>query len=290
MGRSGKQLDRLIDEVSRGKRDLASITDADLREAVRIALRMHKETPERLDAYAKARMRARIMSGLERRARDNAWTAIRDNAWTAIALLAKPAPYIVRGVAVACVLAIGGMGAIVASADSLPDDLLYPVKIATEQVRLALADAPGDRAAVELSIAEHRLREAEKLAASGRTSDAFIASAIYTQHVASAAAELAPADSPDLGAQLESSFAAQLDRAQSLAATLSQEPKSARGAQVLGLLVSPTFAPGKSEVERVADTAASLAADIASAAEQVAVENAGLSTPAPSGTARRSES
>jgi len=276
------QLDRLIREVSRGERQLGSIRDERLREAVRVALRLHKDSPAAPDAYARARMRARVMGGLRPHRK-----TLRDNAWTALELLARPAPYIVRGFALGSVLVTLGMGAVVASADTLPDDLLYPVKIATEQMRLALADAPGDRAGVELSIAEHRLSEAEKLAASGRTSDALVASAMFSQHIASAAAELAPQPDADLGLQLESAFNAERERASTLAGALATEVKTARGAQVLALLAAPTV-PGPTRLESVAETAASLAGVLADAADVAAAENATLATPA-SGAASRSE-
>ncbi|MDO8506189.1 MAG: DUF5667 domain-containing protein [Candidatus Limnocylindria bacterium] len=260
---SQKRLDQLIQQVSRGERELSSIRDAGLREAVRLALRLHKEAPAAPDAYARMRMRARVLSGLRPHR-----PTLADHAWTALWHLGRPAPYIVRSVALAALLAAAGLGATVASADTLPDDLLYPLKLASESLRLTLAGAAEDRAAVEISIAEHRLAEAERLAAAGRTSDALVASAIYSQHMASAAAELAPqADSPGLGAQLESRFNAQRDRARALATTLSVDVKSARGAQVLALIASPTLAPGRTGVERIAETAASLAGDIADAAE-----------------------
>jgi hypothetical protein len=287
VGRNGqKRLDQLIDAVARGERRLSSISDPKLREAVRLALNLHQDAPVAPDAYAKRRMRARVMAGLEPH-----HPTLLDNAWTALELLARPAPYIVRGVAVASVLVCMGMGAIVASADTLPDDVFYPVKIATEQVRLALADAPGDRAGVELSIASHRLSEAERLASTGRTSDALVASALYSQHIASAAAELAPQDDgSDLGAQLETSFKAQRDRAQALAVTLASDVKSSRGAQILALIATPTYAPGQSKIEQVAVTAASVAQQLSAAADLAAAENAGIATPPPSGTAARSPS
>jgi len=279
-----QQLERLIREVSRGERDLSSIRDTRLREAVRVALRLHTEAPAAPDAYTRARMRARVMAGLRPRR-----PTLLDNAWTALELLGRPAPYIVRGIALASVLLTLGMGAVVASADTLPDDLLYPVKIATEQVRLALADAPGDRAGVELSIAEHRLSEAEKLAGSGRTSDALVASAMFSQHIASAAAELADQSETDLGAQLESAFNAQRERAQTLAGTFATDVRSARGAEVLALIAAPTMAPGATRLERIAETAASVAGVLAHAADVAAAENAHIATPPPSGDARRSE-
>jgi uncharacterized protein DUF5667 len=273
VGREGrKRLDQLIDQVARGERQLSSISDPKEREAVRVALRLHKNAPAAPDAYSRARMRARVMAGLEPR-RPN----LRDNAWTALELLARPAPYIVRAIALASVMACLGLGTIVASADTLPDDLLYPLKLTTEQVRLALADAPGDRASVELSIAAHRLSEAERLAGSGRTSDALVASALYSQHIASAAAELAAQDEEtDLGAQLETAFKAQRDRAQALAVTLSADVKSARGAQILAMIASPTYAPGQTKIEQVASTAASVAQQLSVAADQAAADEAAV--------------
>jgi hypothetical protein len=269
VGRTKQEtLDRLIGEVARGERTLAGIGDPELREGVRIALRLHKDAEDLpgLDEYMRMRVRARVMAGLRPRA-----PTLRDNAWTALWYLGRPAPYIVRAVALSALIVATGMGATVASADSLPDDLLYPVKIAAEGVRLALAGAPQDRAAVELSIAEHRLAEAEKLAIIGRVSDARVVSAVYSAHIAAAAAELsAEAEDSAVVAQLESSFNAQRERAQRLADTLAADAGYARAAEMLAMIASPTMAPGLTQVERVAETAASLATDLADAAEDEA--------------------
>jgi hypothetical protein len=268
-GRSRQEkLDRLIGEVSRGQRTLAGIDDPELREAVRIALRLHEDADglRAPDDFARLRMRARVMSGLRPKA-----PTLRDNAWTALWYLSRPAPYFVRAIAITAIVVGAGMGATLASADSLPDDALYPVKVAAEGVRLALAGAPQDRAAVELSIAEHRLAEAEKLAINGRTSDALVASAVYSAHIAAAAAELWGDDDAAVGAQLAASFNTQRDRAQRLSIELASGATSARAAQVLAMIAAPTMAPGLTEVERVAETAASLAVDFADAAEDEAI-------------------
>jgi hypothetical protein len=66
--------------------------------------------------------------------------------------------------------ALGG-GTAYASQDSLPGDTLYPVKLATEQVRVML---PGDdivKAERALSFAERRVGEIEALAERGRPQD-----------------------------------------------------------------------------------------------------------------------
>lgn len=280
VGRSEQaKLDRLIEEVARGQRTLQGIHDPKLRESVRVALHMHEDAPSGPDEYTRRRMRARVMSGLRPRR-----PTLRDNAWAALWFLGRPAPYIVRSVALAAIVVCSGLGATITSAESLPDDALYPVKIASETVRLALAGAPEDRAAVELTIAEHRLVEAEKLAESGRSSEALVASAVYSQYIAWAALELAPqADqSASVNAQLEQSFNAQRERAQALASLLSLDASSAKGAQVLAMIASPTLAPGRTQVERIAETAASMAVDIADAAdEEMAEMTANDAAPAP---------
>jgi len=70
-----------------------------------------------------------------------------------------------------------------------------------------------------------------------------------------------------VNAQFEQSFSAQRERAQALATILSLDESSAKGAQVLAMIASPTLAPGRTQVERVAETAASMAVDIADAAD-----------------------
>ena len=269
---SQDRLDRLIDEVARGRRDLGSIRDREVRERVRVALRLHKDAPATPDPYTRMRMRARVLAGLDKRRdtawtpRDIAWRAV-DIAWTLLAQLARPAPYIVRAVGVAAVLVTAGLGMTAASAGTLPDETLYPVKLASEELRLVLATSTDDRALVELSIADHRLAEAERLAEQGRTADALIASAAYTQRVATAAADLAPTASVDLADRLERSFDAQRLRAQTLASSLSGTASSARAAAVLAIIAAPTSPPAADAVQRVAETAARAASELASAAE-----------------------
>src|SRR3989442_917977 len=92
------------------------------------------------------------------------------------------------------VVCIGASTALV-SAGTVADDPLYSVKLVSEQVRLALAATPEDRAIVELSIAEHRLAEAATLASGGYDDDVIVATSEYGEHLANAAAELAQVES-----------------------------------------------------------------------------------------------
>ena len=277
------QLDRLIEEVARGSREFSSIRDEELREGVRLALRLHKHIPDVPDDYARLRMRARVLAGLRPHS-----PTLADHAWTALVLLARPAPYIVRGIAVTSLVLVLALGASVASADSMPSDLLYSVKLASEDARLALAAAAGDRAAVELSIAEHRLAEAEQLAANGETSDTLVASAMYSQHVAWAAADLVTeSGSSDLGAQLESRFETQRDRVAALAVTLSADTRSAAAAEILAAIAMPS-ASGATGAQRVADTAAGVAQQLVHVAERA--ESAPVSEAAETSTQRAERS
>lgn len=68
---------------------------------------------------------------------------------------------------VVSVTALGG-GIVWAASNSLPGDLLYPVKLATEDTRLALASAPGTQVDLALEFVEERSEEAQALAAAGR--------------------------------------------------------------------------------------------------------------------------
>jgi len=271
-------LDRLIESVARGERGLASIRDAKLREEVRVALRMHKYAPSGLDALARERMRGRVLGAVQPRR-----PTIADRAAIAFEVLAKPAPYAVRAIAVGAICLATVAGATVAGADTLPNDLLYSLKLAGEDLRLTLAVSAGDRAAVQLSIAEHRLAEAEALATSGRDEDALVASSTYSQQIAQAAAEIAELEElqPEvvaLATQLDDRFNEQRARVQLLATKLSADPSTQRASEIMAVVAAPTLAPGLVGVQRIAETAAGVAEDLAS---QTALAAAPRASPQP---------
>ena len=258
-----EKLDRLIESVAHGERELASIRDAKLRDAVRVALRMHMSAQSGLDALARERMRDRVLASLRPRR-----ATFADRAAVAFEMLAKPAPYAVRVIAVGALCIATIAGATVAGADTLPDDPLYSFKLAGEDLRLTFALSANDRASVQLSIAEHRLAEAEALATSGRDEDALVASSTYSQQIAEAAAELAELGElqPEvvaLAAQLDDRFNEQRSRVQLLATKLSADPATVRASQILQVVAAPTLAPGLYGVQRIAETAAGVAEDLA---------------------------
>jgi hypothetical protein len=173
--------------------------------------------------------------------------------------------------------------ATVAASVSLPEEPLYGLKLAAEQVRLDLARSPEDRAAVELSIAEHRLAEAERLALDGQEDAALAAWSEYGSRVAIAAAELAEVElvapkSAPLVAQLESRMSAQRAKAALVARRLAADPKTAQSGRALATIATtlPEESGGTVSV-RIADTAARVAQELAN----VAAERAQLPTAAP---------
>ena len=258
-----EKLDRLIESVARGERDLASVRDAKLREAVRVAIRMHMDAERGLDAMARARMRDRVLGSIRPRR-----ATLGDRAAVAFEVIAKPAPYALRVIAVAALCVATVAGATVAGADTLPNDPLYSLKLAGEEVRLTLALSAEDRASVQLSIAEHRLAEAEALAATGRDEDTLVVSSTYSQQIAEAAAELAELEAlqPEvvaLIAQLDDRYNEQRSRMQTLATKLSADPTTVRASEILAVIAAPTLAPGLQGVQRIAETAAGVAEDLA---------------------------
>ncbi len=277
-----------LDAVARGVRRLEEVRDPILREAVAAALRL-RGRELRLDPTSRARMRNTVLAALE-----PAKPTLADRVYGVFAVLGKPAPMLVRTLAVG-VLAVGLVGgATVASADTLPDDILYGLKLAGEQLRLAVAMSPEDRASVELSIAEHRLDEAERLASAGREDDAIIATAAYGSSLADAAADLASIESTDprtaaLVAQMQVTLGASQQRVAITATHLAADPRTTTTAEVLAAVGTAAAASKDSPATRIADQAAALTAKLANVAGDRARRADPTRSATPRPTATRTE-
>ncbi|HAF11456.1 MAG TPA: hypothetical protein DCK98_15435 [Chloroflexi bacterium] len=255
-----------LEAVARGVRRLEEIRDPILREAVAVALRL-REREFRVDPVSRIRMRNTVLAALA-----PARPTAAERAYGIFAIIGMPAPMLVRALVI--VVLIAGLlgGATVASADSLPDEPLYAFKLAGEQLRLAIAVSAEDRACVEMSIAEHRLDEAERLASSGREDDAIIATADYGSSLADAAADLASVETSDPGtaalvSQLQTSITLSQQRVADTATRLAADPRTASTAEVLAT-VSATAAPSTvSPATRIADQAVAITAKLWSVAD-----------------------
>jgi len=126
----------------------------------------------------KIRARVRLMDEISRRSAVRRWPWSRYHN--------QPKPTLLRrrfsmvGVVIAIVLTLSAAGGTAyASQGSLPGDTLYPVKLATEQVRMAL---PGDdlsKAERALTLAERRVEEMEALASRSSADDLARAAEAY---------------------------------------------------------------------------------------------------------------
>ena len=107
-----------LEAVARGVRRLEEIRDPILREAVAAALRL-RERELRLDPASRVRMRNTVLAALA-----PARPTLADRIYGVFAVLGKPAPVLVRALAITLLVAGVAAGATAASADSLPDDAL----------------------------------------------------------------------------------------------------------------------------------------------------------------------
>jgi len=80
-------------------------------------------------------------------------------------------PVLARVAAAVLLVALVGWGATAASAGTVPGDLLYPLKLATEKVSYLLTLNAQDQAQLRLTFSEKRLAEAVKMQAQGRGVD-----------------------------------------------------------------------------------------------------------------------
>jgi len=267
--RTAKDTAALIEEVARGERLLEEIKDPELRETVRLALRLHKDPYSGPDAKTRSRIRSRVFRTLR-----PGPASLADRIAITFEILAKPTPYAMRAFAIALVVVCVGASTALVSAGTVADDPLYSVKIASEQVRLALAATPEDRAIVELSIAEHRLAEAATLATGGYDDDVIVATSEYGEHLANAAAELAQVESitPEtatLVTQLQQKIDEHRATAAAVSARLADDPTTAPAAAALAVLAT-TNVPSRdlSPAAAIAEQAADAADRAATVAEQ----------------------
>lgn len=231
--------------------------------AVREALGIPDDAP--LDPRHRSLMRQRILTMAPSAPR------VSDRAVTFLGVVGLPGPWLVRAIAVAAICVGVLASVVVASARSLPDEPLYGAKLAAEQLRLAIAVTPQDRAAVEISIAEVRLYEAERLAANAVPSSTLLAAGAYAEHVASAAAAIAEADAPEperaaLVAQVEAKIEQQRARVNEVADRLAQDPRTAPAAAALRPVGNTPQATHANLPARIAETAAAVGKRIAAVA------------------------
>ena len=158
---------------------------------LRIALEIREPPDVKLSPAFKVRARVQLMEQIHARQAVIKWP------WLRYTGQVKPIPYKRRfnmvAIIVAVVLAISalGGGTAYASQGSLPGDILYPVKLGTEQARLVLATNDVDKAELYLTFADSRVEEMTALAERGRPEQVNIAVNGYDGAIAMAIEKLA---------------------------------------------------------------------------------------------------
>jgi len=81
------------------------------------------------------------------------------------------------------VILFAGSGTVAASSGALPDEPLYPVKLATEQTRLAFTFSNAGKASLHTQLAENRALEIAAMARQGKIEQAAVVTEKLAQHL-----------------------------------------------------------------------------------------------------------
>ncbi len=138
--------------------------------------------------------------------------------------------YLLAGLLVVIAILMG-VGAVASSAQTLPGDFLYPVKLAQENVRLSLTANVLDQAELHMEYANHRMVEASALVAQQRTSSLDQVLSDYNQHIQTELSFISPGSSLTPGQQsdLAVKLLNEIPRSQTnLSAMISAAPSSSQ--------------------------------------------------------------
>jgi len=90
------------------------------------------------------------------------------------------------------VIVVAGSGTVAAAGNSMPDEVLYPVKLATEAVRVKLTPSALGKAELYVSLADKRITEIVYLADKGESEQVERATQRLSTHLVAAANLIAP--------------------------------------------------------------------------------------------------
>jgi len=201
-----------IDEIQAGKCTLEdclarypSLSD-ELRPLLKIAMGIQPEAATPSPEF-KQRARIRLLQSMQAPAADRGRAGLDIFGW-----LKPPAPgrrlsYALIVATVVWALVVAGGTTVHASQDSLPDDALYPVKTAVENLRLAVARTPEARASLHLELAERRVQEVAAQSSLGRTMSTSVLEevAVQTDAAIREIGSIPPEDSKALVGELSQS-------------------------------------------------------------------------------------
>ncbi|MGI5837498.1 MAG: DUF5667 domain-containing protein, partial [Chloroflexota bacterium] len=163
------------------------------------------------------------------------WRRIQPSAKLATVIWCSALTRLAAGITLVFLL-LGGVA--VASANSLPDETLYTVKLAIEDLQLATASNPQTQVELEMQFASRRLEEVEAAVRQGRVESAQRGLDLYQERVTKLLDRVEPASEADDGAVL-GSLQVGLERQQEvLSRVLHQLPEQAQSSALRAMEVS----------------------------------------------------
>ena len=177
----------------------------ELEPLLRTALAAQRDLTPGMSPGARAQLQARVLGEWDRR------SLPKQRPWGLPAFFPRWAAV---AVSVVVALLLGGVGTVAAAGGALPGDLLYPVKLTTEQARLAFTLSDTGKARLHIELAERRVSELTEAAYQGTPERVAALPQSIAAHLAKArqATEGKTPDKAmaDLAARLEQSAISQL--------------------------------------------------------------------------------
>ncbi len=156
--RTGRELDAILQRYPAQRDELVALLQlsSDVRQ-------LHVAAP---DPAFRMRARSALLAAGQRRRDRPGWALVR------LMNRLLPARPVRIAAAIALTAALLAGGVIAAAAQSLPVEPLYRLKIAMEELQLAVTLDPAENARLRLELADRRLSEAERLSSLGRANEA----------------------------------------------------------------------------------------------------------------------
>ena len=232
------QFDRILDEcIDRVTRQgepvetcLARYPEraADLEPVLRVVAKASATLAFTPSAAAKDRGRLRMQAELEALRRKDAQVRERPDGIGTRLFTAPPRWAVAAGVVVLAVVG-GGAGTVAAASGSLPGDALYPVKRATEEVRLAFQFSQEGKAKLHVAYADHRAQEIALLVQDGQTEQIPLAEGNLVKNLDQASRIANAIEDPRVLSQLEALVGVRASQAlATLQAAAQQAPEASR--------------------------------------------------------------
>ena len=120
-----------------------------------------------LPVAARNRMKSQVMAEWDRRHQPGRWSSLVTSFFAKISPIPKSAAiprWAFASAILVVALALGGLGTSTAAANTVPGDMLYPVKEMREGVELWLARSPEDKVEMYTTLVKERVDEVKKIA------------------------------------------------------------------------------------------------------------------------------